>query len=117
MLLHPAFFSRSMVAIIEPPVASIGSTTSALRSVAVDTHHADTRAWDVLQHAFHHAQTRTQDWHHGNFFTFDLLNLYRTVPAFDGHFFRFQIRGRFVGQQATHFRSQFAKTLRADVML
>ena len=37
MLVQPAFFSRSIVAIIDPPVASIGSTTSAIRSSMLDT--------------------------------------------------------------------------------
>jgi len=85
--------------------------------ITVNTHHADTGAGDVLQHPFHHAQAGTQNRDHSDFFAFDLVDLYRAIPALNGDALCFQIGGRFVGQQAAHFRGQLAKTLCADIML
>ena len=84
--------------------------------ITVHTDHADTRARNVFQNAFHHAQARTQDWHNGDFFTFDLVNFNRAVPAFDGHLFGFQTGGCFISQQAANFRGEFTKAFSADVV-
>ncbi|AMO47788.1 Phosphoribosylformylglycinamidine cyclo-ligase [Enterobacter sp. FY-07] len=85
--------------------------------VTVDADHANARARYMLQHTFHHTQTCAQDWHNGDFLPFNLLNLDRPVPAFDGHFFRFEVRSRFIRQQAAHFRGEFTKAFGADVVL
>ena len=85
--------------------------------ITVHTDNADARARNVFQHTVHHTKTRTQNWHNGNFLTFDLVDFYRAVPAFDSYFFRFEVGGRFVSQQATHFGSEFAKALGADILL
>ncbi|CNU40272.1 Uncharacterised protein [Salmonella enterica subsp. enterica serovar Bovismorbificans] len=71
--------------------------------VTVHPDYADTRARYIFQNAFHHAQTRAQNWHNGNFFTFDLVDFHRAIPAFDGDFFRFQVGCRFIRQQAAYF--------------
>jgi len=76
-----------------------------------------TNLQNVLQHPFHHAQAGTQNRDHRDFFAFDLVDLYRAIPALNGDALCFQIGGRFVGQQAAHFRGQLAKTLCADIML
>ena len=66
--------------------------------IAIDTDHADTRAWHVLQHPFHHAEASAQDRHNGNFLALDLLDFHRTVPAFNSDFLSLQIGGGFISQ-------------------
>ena len=69
----------------------------------------------MLQHPIHHAKTGAQDGHDGDLLALDLVDFHRAVPAIDGHFFGFEVRGRFVGQQTAHFLGQFTETLGADV--
>ncbi|MNE13622.1 hypothetical protein D3C80_1064640 [compost metagenome] len=69
----------------------------------------------MLEHAIHHAKTGAQDRHDGDLLALDLVNFHWPVPAIDGNFLGFEVRGRFVGQQTAHFLGQFTETLGADV--
>ncbi len=71
----------------------------------------------MLKHPFHHPQTGAQNRHYGDFFTFDLIDFHRAVPAFDGDALGFQIGGGFVGQQTADFRRQLAEALCTDIVL
>jgi hypothetical protein len=82
--------------------------------VALHTDHADLGRWDHVEHPGEHAQPGTQDRHDGDFLALDLLHLERPGPAGDALGNRFQILGRFVGEQGAHFAGQLAEFLGAD---
>ncbi|CAI8809840.1 hypothetical protein EMIT0357P_11031 [Pseudomonas marginalis] len=83
--------------------------------VAGDADGADLGARDQAEHAFEHADTGTQDRHHGNFLTGDFLDLDGASPTFDVVRFQGQIFGGFVSEQRSNFLSKLTEILRADV--
>ena len=123
------------MAIIEPAVASIGSTMSAVRSlevadealeivlrlqrlvVAAQADHADLGVRDHVEHAVEHAQAGAQDRHHGDLLAGDLLDLGRAAPAVDGGRLQREVGRGLVGQQAAELARELAELLGRDVVL
>ncbi len=84
--------------------------------VACQTDDTDLGARHQAEDAIEHAQTGTQDGHHGNFLAAELLDLHIAAPAFDGMGLNRHVLRRLVGQQGGNFLGQFAKVLGADVV-
>src|SRR5690606_10513121 len=83
--------------------------------VAGDADRADFRSGNEVEHAVEHADTRPQDRNHGDLLAGDLLDLNRSAPALDAVVLQWQVAGGFIGQDRSHFLSQFAKVLGADI--